>query len=1226
MSTVVCPSCETRLQVPTLQPGKRVTCPRCKHQFLPADTDDPETTDSRPVPRNRYRPLRRKTPAPLSLDDDQPEQQRRGRGTLIVGLVGALVLVVAAGGGVAWWLVARKANRPPEATAEADRAVPKPADPKPADLKPADPKPADPAPPQARAEDKAPKTLSGEQVNQRLLKSTVFITLTDKGGGGRVTSCGSGFLVHKSRGLVVSNYHVVEESQQVNVYFPAFGPQGDLITDPAHYIKNSVDLLISGKVVGRDPRVDLALVELERVPDEAVGLPLAVKPAVAGSTVYSLGASGVKFPNFSGTLWRLSTGTVRGRYKDSMNYKGGQKVEAMLLETQKPSNPGDSGGPTVNDRGELVAVVAAGDLRADLVEKDIDLSEVKVYLTAFALKNGWAWEDQAGAPVPAAPTSPAEETVPLPALVARTRTGETDARVDAVRRLGLMKGGARAAVPALVDLLDDPDERVRRIAAVAIDQIGPPAKEDLGCVGKALAGAGKFGRLYALGYYSTAEKVSRDQLPALTAALDDRDAEIREAALRAVAFYGPDSKPVVFGRLLIRALDPDPAAASTAARVLAAFAPYEGAERKILVDNLRAPQLSLRCLSVVLLTAPDETTALEWFEPRLADESAEIRAGAVRAVAKWGPGVKKVLPTLIALTRDENVKVRTAAVRAVGEIGGGPGAVAAVARFLDPDTGPALRELAGRVLLGLEMTEPATDGPVLATLLKVDDPAVKAAVLAKLARLGPAAVKDQLPAVAECLKSPNPAVQLHALKAVAAVGPEAAPHAPQVVELMSRAPAAAGAVPGPAPAPGPLSGEQLADRLRKSAAWVIVERFGQQTDSGNATLIDAADRLILTNYHVAAAGDSFTICFPVREGTELKSTPAYYAANLQRLTKAGYATTGRVVAKSPQADLAIIQLDTAPPPGVVALPLARESARPGQSLHTVGAVGVNLARMEGALWRYTQGKVLNIYDHRMNLYGVQPVACRVLETDIPMNPGDSGGAVANDRGELVGVNTAVDPAKRTVSFAIELGVVRGSADSRRGTGRPATGGAVLDAGPMPGATDSTQVQAVSTLGRLGPTTTDALAKALEEKLPRDVRVRICEVLAERGRDVPATAIPYIVLAADRDATLRPAAADALVRIGGDEVVKGLKERTAWSFRNTSGGKEKVAKYPADLQVWATQTLGKLDPKKLSDKERNALRERLEGLGAHHPDDNVRKEADGSLAKLLAAGLRPEKKP
>ena len=53
-------------------------------------------------------------------------------------------------------------------------------------------------------------------------------------------------------------------------------------------------------MVARDPRIDLALVELDRVPAAAVGLPFAAKPGATGATVYSVGASGVDLRTFSG--------------------------------------------------------------------------------------------------------------------------------------------------------------------------------------------------------------------------------------------------------------------------------------------------------------------------------------------------------------------------------------------------------------------------------------------------------------------------------------------------------------------------------------------------------------------------------------------------------------------------------------------------------------------------------------------------------------------------------------------------------------------------------------------------------------------------------------------------------------------------------------------------------------------------------------------------------------
>src|SRR5207302_575961 len=50
------------------------------------------------------------------------------------------------------------------------------------------------------------------------------------------------------------------------------------------------------------------------------------------------------------------------------------------LETQAPTNPGDSGGPVVNEQGEIVAVVAGNQPKGVLMHFCIDVSEVRVVL------------------------------------------------------------------------------------------------------------------------------------------------------------------------------------------------------------------------------------------------------------------------------------------------------------------------------------------------------------------------------------------------------------------------------------------------------------------------------------------------------------------------------------------------------------------------------------------------------------------------------------------------------------------------------------------------------------------------------------------------------------------------------------------------------------------------------------------------------------------------------
>ncbi|WP_146575457.1 trypsin-like serine protease, partial [Botrimarina hoheduenensis] len=67
-----------------------------------------------------------------------------------------------------------------------------------------------------------------------------------------------------------------------------------------------------------------------------------------------------------------------------MHYEDGQQVQARVLQTTSPINPGDSGGPIVNNNGELVGINSSGNTKARLVSYAIDIREVRAFLTAYA--------------------------------------------------------------------------------------------------------------------------------------------------------------------------------------------------------------------------------------------------------------------------------------------------------------------------------------------------------------------------------------------------------------------------------------------------------------------------------------------------------------------------------------------------------------------------------------------------------------------------------------------------------------------------------------------------------------------------------------------------------------------------------------------------------------------------------------------------------------------------
>ena len=204
---------------------------------------------------------------------------------------------------------------------------------------------------------------------------------------------GTGWIADADKRLLVTNYHVVGPDESVIVVFPD-SRDGKLIAESRYYKENEPALLrkgraVKGQVIAADPTRDLALIKLESLPNDVAALKMARTAPDPSDRVHSVGN-----PGASDAFWVYTTGTVRQVYRNKFQYQDGQKVEAQVIETQAPLNPGDSGGPVLNDRGEVVGVNAAGKANAQLVSLCIDVAEVK------ALIDGLQSAPAKGAPTP----------------------------------------------------------------------------------------------------------------------------------------------------------------------------------------------------------------------------------------------------------------------------------------------------------------------------------------------------------------------------------------------------------------------------------------------------------------------------------------------------------------------------------------------------------------------------------------------------------------------------------------------------------------------------------------------------------------------------------------------------------------------------------------------------------------------------------------------------------
>jgi len=142
----------------------------------------------------------------------------------------------------------------------------------------------------------------------------------------RVTGQGSGFII-SADGYVVTNNHVVNEATEVEV-----------VMDDGK--------VVNAKVVGRDPRTDIALLKIEGRTDWP-WVKLATTPPRVGDWVLAVG-------NPFGLGGTVTAGIVSARGRDI-----GAGPYDDFLQIDAAVNRGNSGGPTFNLAGEVIGVNTA---------------------------------------------------------------------------------------------------------------------------------------------------------------------------------------------------------------------------------------------------------------------------------------------------------------------------------------------------------------------------------------------------------------------------------------------------------------------------------------------------------------------------------------------------------------------------------------------------------------------------------------------------------------------------------------------------------------------------------------------------------------------------------------------------------------------------------------------------------------------------------------------------
>ena len=209
-----------------------------------------------------------------------------------------------------------------------------------------------------------------------------------------------------------------------------------------------------------------------------------------------------------------------------------------------------------------------------------------------------------------------------------------------------------------------------------------------------------------------------------------------------------------------------------------------------------------------------------------------------------------------------------------------------------------------------------------------------------------------------------------------------------------------------------LANEANYSQTLASTAWIITSNAEEETSTGTGVFVDADKRLVLTNAHVVGDSRSAVVFFPELEEGQPKVKRKHYLDNVLKL-----AQPGKVVAIDRKRDLALIELPKVPE-RAKAIELAEASVTPGSSVDMIGNPGGS-----DVLWAYTSGTVRLVYDKKFKSdHGEHEF--KVVETQSPIKPGDSGGPVVNSEGKLVAIAQSFSPQMNLVSYCVDIAEIK----------------------------------------------------------------------------------------------------------------------------------------------------------------------------------------------------------
>ena len=173
---------------------------------------------------------------------------------------------------------------------------------------------------------------------------------------------GSGIII-STKGYILTNNHVVEGNENL-----------EAILSYQYNLDGYEEYVHSIEIIKQDKVKDLALIKINNPRTALRPINISRKVPAIGSRVHAIGHPDLE-------VWSYTTGYI-SQIRDEYEWSYEDEFEHManVYQTQTPVAEGNSGGPLLNDHGNLVGINTFGDSENDFQNFSVTVDEIIKFL------------------------------------------------------------------------------------------------------------------------------------------------------------------------------------------------------------------------------------------------------------------------------------------------------------------------------------------------------------------------------------------------------------------------------------------------------------------------------------------------------------------------------------------------------------------------------------------------------------------------------------------------------------------------------------------------------------------------------------------------------------------------------------------------------------------------------------------------------------------------------